>query len=61
MRHKPKRRRSRGLTKIRKTEIDRATRGVLAAGLTVRGVEIDPMRGTFRVLVGQGEEDARSA
>jgi hypothetical protein len=45
-------RRTRGLTKIKRTEITRVTRGVLAAGLNLRGVEVDPISGKFRVLVG---------
>ena len=69
---KPKQRRSRGLTRIRKTEVSRAISGVLAAGLTPNGIEVDPISGKFRVLVGREadgnkldewlrEKDARSA
>src|SRR2546422_297930 len=39
-----RRTRTRGLTKIKKTEITRVSRGVLAAGLTLRGVEVGPAR-----------------
>jgi hypothetical protein len=57
MRHKtkskPKQRRVRGPTRIRKTEITRAIAGVRAAGLTPGGVEIDPISGKIRVLVGE--------
>jgi hypothetical protein len=55
MRSKPKpklKRRTRGLTKIRQSEIARATRGMLAAGLSVRGVEVDSATGKFSVLIG---------
>ena len=45
-------RRSRGLTKIRKTEVSRAIQGVVDAGLTPSGIEVDPISGKFRVLVG---------
>ena len=61
MRHtpKPKQRRTRGLSKFRKTEISRAAQGMLDAGLTLRGVEVDPVTGKFRVLVGdaKGEDN----
>jgi hypothetical protein len=50
---KPRLRQGRGLTKIKRTEITRAALGVLAAGLTLSGVEIDPISGKFRVLVGE--------
>jgi hypothetical protein len=56
-RQKPKRR-TRGLTKIKKTEITRVARGVLAAGLPLRGFEVDPASGKFSVLVGQPGEPA---
>lgn len=54
---KPKpQRRSRGLTKIRKTEIERVTRGIKAAGLPMRGVEVDPASGKFTILFGKPDE-----
>jgi hypothetical protein len=59
MRSKPKpkpERRVRGPSKFRKTEIARAARGMLAAGLPVRGIEIDPATGRFVVLIGQPTE-----
>ena len=41
-RQKPKPpRRTRGLTKIKKTDVTRVARGALAAGLTLRGFEVD--------------------
>jgi hypothetical protein len=40
---KPKRR-TRGLTKIRKTEISRVVRGIKAADVPLRGVEVDHCR-----------------
>jgi hypothetical protein len=49
-------RRPRSLSKIKKTEITRTTKGILATGLSVRGVEVDPISGKFRVLVGKPDE-----
>ena len=69
---KPKRR-TRGLSKFRKSEISRAIQGVRDTGLTPCGVEVDPVSGKIRVLVGEpgepgneldtwlGKKDARSA
>jgi hypothetical protein len=48
---KPRRRR--GITKIKKTEVTRVARGIAAAGLPVKGFEIDPGSGKITVLVGQ--------
>jgi hypothetical protein len=57
MRQKPKpKRRTRGLSKIKKTEITRVAKGLLAAGFPVRGFEVDPTTGKFSVLVGQPGE-----
>ena len=58
-RQKPKPpRRTRVLTKIKKTDVTRVARGALAAGLTLRGFEVDPTTGKFCVLVGQpGDPD----
>jgi hypothetical protein len=54
---KPKlKRRTRGLTKIRQSEVARAVRGTVAAGLSVRGVEVDPVTGKFSVLIGPPTE-----
>jgi hypothetical protein len=52
-----KQRRTRGPSKFRKTEVVRAARAMLAAGLSVRGVEVDPTTGRFSVLIGQPTED----
>jgi hypothetical protein len=46
-------RRTRGPTKIRKTELVRAAKSMLAAGLSVRSVEVDPVSGKFVMLIGQ--------
>jgi hypothetical protein len=62
MRAKPKKqRRTRGPSKFRKSEVARAARGMIAAGLSVRGIEIDPVTGTLRVLVGQPETVERNS
>jgi hypothetical protein len=53
-----KQRRTRGPSKFRKTEVVRAARAMLAAGLSVRGVEVDPTTGRFSVLIGQPTEDS---
>jgi hypothetical protein len=61
MRAKPKNkkeRRTRGPTKIRKTEITRTARALAAAGLTVRGIEVDAVNGKFSVLTGPSTQDS---
>jgi hypothetical protein len=50
---RPKKRRTRGLSKIKKTEITRVAKGLLAAGFPVRGIDVDPATGKISVLVGQ--------
>jgi hypothetical protein len=48
-------RRKRGITRIRKTEITRVARGIKAAGLPVKGFEVDPATGKFTVLIGNAD------
>ena len=57
----PPKRRPRGLTRHKRRETARLVRSVLDAGLTVRGVEVDPVTGALRVLVepGKGTESHR--
>ena len=54
-------RRTRGLTKIRKTEIARGARGMRAAKMPVRGIEVDPASGKFTILVGKPLEPGTSS
>jgi hypothetical protein len=53
MRRIKQERHGRGPTKFTKTSVTRGTRAVLAAGLPVSRVEIDPHTGKIAVIVGQ--------
>ncbi len=46
-------RRPRGLTRYKRSETARLLKGAIDAGLTVRGIEVDPVTGALRVLVGE--------
>jgi hypothetical protein len=48
--------RTRGLSRYKRSETARLVRGALDAGLTVRGIEADPVTGALRILVGKGDE-----
>jgi hypothetical protein len=50
----PRRRRS--PSRYKRSETSRLLRGAIDAGLTVRGLEVDPVTGALRVLVGKGDE-----
>jgi hypothetical protein len=52
----PPKRRPRGLTRHKRRETARLLRSTIDAGLTVRGVEVDPVTGALRVLVGKPDE-----
>ena len=52
----PPKRRPRGLTRHRRRETARLLRSTIDAGLTVRGIEVDPDSGALRVLVGEPDE-----
>jgi hypothetical protein len=52
----PQKRRGRGPSKVKRTELTKAAKATLAAGLSVRGIDIDPATGKFTVLVGQPVE-----
>jgi hypothetical protein len=52
----PPKRRPRGVTRHKRRETARLVRSVLDAGLTVRGIETDPVTGVLRVLVGKDGE-----
>ena len=49
-------RRPRGLTRHRRRETARLLRSTIDAGLTVRGIEVDPVTGALRVLVAKPGE-----
>ena len=53
----PPEQRTRGLSRFKRTETARLLKGALDAGLSVRGIEIDPGTGALRVLV----ESARTS
>jgi hypothetical protein len=56
-RQKPKPpRRTRGLSKFKRTDLTKAAKATLAAGLPVRGIDVDPATGKITVLVGQTAE-----
>jgi hypothetical protein len=52
---KPKRR-ARSSSRYKRSETFRLVKGAQDAGLTVRGLEVDPATGVLRVLVGGGAE-----
>lgn len=52
----PPKRRPRGLSRYKRSETARLVKGAMDAGLTVRGLEVDPVTGALRVLTGSGED-----
>jgi hypothetical protein len=52
--------RTRGLSRYKRSETTRLLKGAMDAGLTVRGLEVDPVTGALRVLVGAPGADAES-
>lgn len=48
----PAKQRKRGPSRYRRSETSRLVKGAMDAGLTVRGLEVDPVSGALRVLVG---------
>jgi hypothetical protein len=42
--------RTRGASRYKRSETSRLLRGAIDAGLTVRGLEVDPATGTLRLL-----------
>jgi hypothetical protein len=46
-------RRTRGLSKFTRTDLTKAAKATLAAGLPVRGIDVDPATGKITVLVGE--------
>jgi hypothetical protein len=55
--NKPKRH-TRGLSKFKRTDL---TKAALAAGLPVRGIDIDPVTGRIRVLIGDPASETKRA
>ena len=51
-----RRRRTRGPSRYKRSETSRLLKGAIDAGLTVRGLEVDPVTGALRVLVGKPDE-----
>ena len=49
----------RGLSRYKRSETARLLKGALDAGLTVRGLEVDPVSGALRVLVESGKDEPR--
>jgi hypothetical protein len=54
----PRKQRTRGLSRYKRSETARLLRSAQDAGLTVRGFEVDPDTGVLRVLVGEPGETA---
>ena len=52
----PRKQRPRGLSRYKRSETSRLVRGLMDAGLPVRGIEVDPDTGALRVLVGEPGE-----
>jgi hypothetical protein len=46
----------RGFSRYKRSETSRLVKGVMDAGLPVRGIEVDPVTGALRVLVGKPDE-----
>jgi hypothetical protein len=47
---------TRGFSRYKRSETARLVKGVIDAGLPVRGIEVDPDTGKLRVLVGRPDE-----
>ena len=52
----PPKQRTRGLSRYKRSETTRLLQGAIDAGLTVRGIEVDPITGALRVLVESGKD-----
>jgi hypothetical protein len=50
--------RTRGFSRYKRSETARLLKGVADAGHTVRGIEVDPVTGVLRVLVGKPDSAA---
>ena len=49
---KPQTRRTRGPSKFKRTDLTKTAKATLAAGLSVRGIEVDPVTGRITIQVG---------
>jgi hypothetical protein len=47
-------------SRYKRSETTRLLKGAMDAGLAVRGIEVDPITGTLRVLVGESEKNEPS-
>ena len=56
----PSKRRQRGLSRYRRSETTRLVKSAKDAGLTVRGIEVDPATGVLRVLVDSSDAPGNS-
>jgi hypothetical protein len=56
----PQTRRGRGPSKVKQTEMTKAVKATLAAGLPVRGIDVDPATGKITVMVGEPVEAKRA-
>jgi hypothetical protein len=52
----PSKQRGRGASRYKRSETARLLKAATDAGLTVRGIEADPVTGALRILVGKGGE-----
>jgi hypothetical protein len=50
----------RGFSRYKRSETSRLVKGVMDAGLPVRGIEVDPVTGALRVLVGKPDESVEA-
>jgi len=53
---KPSKQRGRGPSRYKRSEATRLLKATTDAGLRVRGIEVDPITGVLRVLVGKPGE-----
>ena len=58
--HQPPKPRIRGPSRYKSGETKRLLKGALDAGLQVAGLEVDPVTGALRVLVGKSDEPGSS-
>jgi hypothetical protein len=52
----PSKQRTRGFSRYKRSETTRLLKSAADAGLTVRGIEADPVTGALRILVGKEGE-----
>jgi hypothetical protein len=57
----PSKQRTRSASRYKRSETSRLLRGAIDAGLTVRGIEADPVTGTLRILLDSGNAKPEDA